>query len=417
MTKVLSILESFIEKPSRATLSFERLIKKHECTREEIEEAKKLFKERKSPTPVVKAGIEKKDVEKSISRNLKTGEIQAEIKSIVDITTPEELFAELELDADKWECSQFWSIYKNGRWNISALIKSKVKYDPRKEYESLEINRDKSIEPVTSFSDETLLVYLSDRHIGAMTKANSLMDNPYNAEIYAQRMQETLEEVIRLDKIYDFANIIVVDTGDTLDGYSGKTTRGEHLLPQNMNNREVFTTFMETELFFMRELDRLSYANIIRYTIGDSNHGGDFEWMCHKALEYALTQELPDVKIITGNKFIEHFFVEDHCFMICHGKDSEDMKRPLPKHLDEKTELWIKSYMEHNKISAKHCHFIKGDTHVLNSELGKFFRYKNVPSLYGASKWVQTNFMVNMKGVAFDIISKNRLSEHTLFFN
>ena len=414
MNKVSTILAHFKDKPSRMTDSYERLMKRYQATKKEIEEAKRLFKE--GDKIHNELSTKREQIEKSISRNLETGEIEAKVKSSNNITTPEQLFEELQLDPEKWECTQFWSIYKNEKWHISAFIKAVVKYDPIEEYESLEIDKSRQFKRPEQYSENSLVVYLSDRHIGAMTKENSIMSNPYNAQIYKERMEQVLEEVIRLDDIHYFNNIIVVDTGDTIDGYNAKTTRGEHILPQNMSNREVFTTFMETELYFMREVDRLSDAKLTRYTIGDSNHGGDFEWMCHKSLEYALAKELPNVQIVTGNKFIEHFYVGDHCFMICHGKDSEDMKRPLPKNLDDKTELWIKSYMEYNKIDSRYCHFIKGDTHVLNSELGRFFRYKNVPSLYGSSKWVHTNFMSNMKAVAFDIIYQNKLSEHAIFF-
>ena len=409
--KISKIVDYFHTYPSMYDTSYVRLQKQFDATKGEVQEAKQLFKVGSLNRST------SSDMDIDINHNLEEGTIKAKITSSEQIKTPEDLFKAIELDETKWICSSFWSIYKNGKWNISAFIKAKVSFNPIEEYTRyLESSGDwEPLEILKEEGDSVLLVYLSDRHIGAATKANSMLENEYSAEIYRQRMSKVLSEVLRLHEVNEFKTIIVVDLGDTVDGMNGKTTRGEHLLPQNMSNREVFYTFMDVELEFMEVIRNQTKAEVVRYTMGDSNHGGDFEWMCHKSLEYALRKET-DIKIYTGDKFIEHFFVGDHCFMICHGKDSEDMKFPLPKTLNDKTENWIKSYMDAKGITSKYVHFIKGDLHSLTCEYGRFFRYKNVPSLYGSSKWVHTNFMQNTRAVSFEIIQNNNLTEHTLFF-
>ena len=50
------------------------------------------------------------------------------------------------------------------------------------------------------------------------------------------------------------------------------------------------------------------------------------EWFCHKAFEMQFKERFDEIQFQTGDKFVEHFFVNDHCFIVCHGKDSEDMK-------------------------------------------------------------------------------------------
>lgn len=411
--KVQELLAHFQKYPSMATTSFSRLETKFKATREEIQEAKVLFKTQHTGVEETVASDKVID----LHHNYEEGSIKAKITSDTQIRTPEELFVELDLNLKEWKCTQFWSIYKNGKWNISAFIKKIQVYNPIEEYNNY-LNSETDwvpLEILRKESDSVLLVYLSDRHIGAATKTTSMLENEYNAEVYRSRMSQVLSEVLKLHEANTFKTIIVIDLGDTVDGMNGKTTRGEHLLPQNMTNREVYNTFMDVELEFMEVIRNQTQAEVIRYTIGDSNHGGDFEWMCHKSLEYALRKET-DIQIYTGEKFIEHFFVGDHCFMICHGKDSEDMRYPLPKTLNDKTENWIKSYMDAHSINSKYVHFIKGDLHSLTCEYGRFFRYKNVPSLYGSSKWVHTNFMQNTRAVSFEIITNNTLTEHTLFF-
>ena len=209
----------------------------------------------------------------------------------------------------------------------------------------------------------------------------------------------------------------MIDFGDTIDGFSGFTTRGGHVLPQNMTNREVFTTFLKVHMDFIGRIQDSCKCNISYITVGESNHGGDMEWICNKSLEVACQYKYPDVTFFVGDKFIEHFTIADHCFIICHGKDMEDMKNPLPLNLDQKTELYFKKYMDTHNINSKYTHIIKGDLHQASCQYGEFFRYKNVLSMYGASKWIQTNFMNNTKGVCMDILFNDKIEEHYLFFH
>ena len=410
--KINEIVEHFNMYPTTYSNSYSRLMSQFRTDEQTIKQAKLVFI---NQTPEKMSTITKSTQE--VKFNIESGEKELKLTTDKNISTPEELFQELDIDSEKWICVQFWSIIKNGKYNISALIKLRNEHNylkDIKEYTYVETKSLQDFEP--SKEKSTLIVYLSDRHIGAKTKENSILDNDYNEEVYKERMNLTLKEIFKLDMLYKFGNIVVIDLGDMIDGMNGETTRGGHKLPQNMNNREVYELFMDTELDFISSIYKHSNANLSRYSVGDSNHGGDFEWILNRSIERVLNSQYPEIDIYTGNKFIEHFFIDDHCFLICHGKDSEDMKHPLPKNLDDKTEKLIKSYIEHKGIKSKFIHFIKGDLHVSTSEYGRFFRYKNCPSLYGSSKWVMTNFMSNQKGVAFDIVTNNSLTEHYLFF-
>lgn len=266
-------------------------------------------------------------------------------------------------------------------------------------------------------NSSALLVYMADKHIGAKTKENSLFDNEYNAEEFSKRMDLLADKIISLYREKNPESILLIDFGDAIDGMNSQTTRGGHVLPQNMNNREVFTTFLTVHMDFIGKISDACKCDISYISAGESNHGGDYEWVCNKALEATCQYKYPEVNFFIGDKFIEHFTIADHCFIICHGKDMEDMKNPLPLNLDAKTELYFKKYMDAHGINSKYTHIIKGDLHSAACQYGEFFRYKNVLSMYGASKWIQTNFMVNTKGVCIDVLYNNQIEEHYLFFN
>lgn len=412
-TKLIStIVDHFHKYPSVYNNSYERLCNQFNTDIDTIKAAKESFmksKNFKAESQEIKDDFEKqtKSVNLVVNENIKT---------------PEQLMTYINLDADVWECTQFWSIIKNGKYHISALFKLKNQNEINylkefKDYVYVPNIYNSSFERIKINSYGTLIVYLADRHIGAMTKSNSLIDNEYNATVYENRMRLVLDEIEDLVKKHNIFNITVVDLGDLVDGQDAKTTRGGHTLPQNMTNREVFKTFMDVENMFFEQLcSKYGSQRITKVSVGDSNHGGDMEWFCHKAFEMQFKERFDEIQFQTGDKFVEHFFVNDHCFIVCHGKDSEDMKKPLPKNIDATTESWINAYIQTNKIIANHIHFVKGDLHQLSSDYGRFFRYKNCPSMYGSSKWASTNFMANQRGVAFDIVIEDQVIEHPLWF-
>jgi hypothetical protein len=265
-------------------------------------------------------------------------------------------------------------------------------------------------EDLNDHNDAALLVCMADKHIGANTTSMAMVGNEYNSVVLQERMDATLQEIFWYAcKHGRFERLVIFDLGDLVDGMDGKTSRGGHSLPQNMSNREVFNVFIQTHTEFFTKLVGMNIAQTIEFrTTGDSNHGSDFEHVCYRSLEVFLNSVYPQVNVVIGNRFIEHFTYGENCIIICHGKDSIDMKRPLPRQLDEKTEVYFKSYIDYNKLNSFRCTVIKADQHYSNTEQGRFFRYKNVLSMFGSSKWVQTNFMVNQPGVDFEIIFKDK---------
>lgn len=415
------IYKAFQENPTRLSYSTEKLKKQFNASQEEIQKARLYYRLNSLDFIVAQAmekGVHYEDsipenelfeTFNGIEENWKKQLKEYFITGISSVHIPPV--------SNEWEVKQKW--VKNKKTGESSLMVRKPNTENFKEdfNQFLQNYKPKSNSFLPQVYDNILFVYTSDKHIGAKTKENSLFDNEYNAEVFNQRMKKTADEIIRLNFIYPFEQIVIMDLGDTVDGFNSLTTRGGHSLPQNMTNREVYQTFLDVHLNFMDYLiSNARCKNFAYITAGESNHGGDFEWICNKSLETALNLKFPQVQTYIGDKFVEHFEFGDYCFIICHGKDIEDMKYPLPKNLDPKTELWIKSYIDQHKIKSNHISFIKGDLHLASTEYSDFFRYKNVLSMYGSSKWVQTNFMKNTKGVCMDILSNDSITEHYLFF-
>lgn len=408
------LVQHFINYPSYLETGAPKLSKRFNVSTELINQAKQEVR-----------SLLKKDVMKDLKQDsisLKDFAKSIGINMGKDLEFPEDDGLENAILSDGPENDTMWE--EKAKWiknkeQSTYLVKKQSETDYKKEFEQF-LNQYNPKEQVTdkpSFKyNSALLVYTSDKHIGAETKENSLFENKWNKEEFINRMSILAKEIIRLNELYHFESIMIFDLGDAIDGLNQRTTRGGHVLPQNMSNREVYTTFMEVHQDFFYTLSKhCTECSLSFITAGESNHGGDNEWIFNKSLEAVLNLRFPNIQTYIGDKFIEHFEIGDHCFILCHGKDAEDMKFPFPQVLNEKTELYFKKYIDHHRITSKYIHIIKGDQHMASSQWGEFFRYKNVLSMYGASKWVQTNFMTNTRGVSMDILSNGSITEHQLF--
>ena len=411
------LVEHFIKHPSYLETGAPKLSKQFNVSTEFINQAKQEVR-----------NLLKKDVMKDLKQE--SISLKDFAKTIgVDMDSDPEEYPEDEI----YDIGITWE-NKNGvnteiQWEERAkwiktneqstyLVKKEPEVDYKKEFEQFlnQYNPKESLVEKPSFKyNSALFVYTSDKHIGAETKENALFENTWNKEEFTKRMSLLAKEIIRLNELYHFESIVIFDLGDALDGFNKQTTRGGHQLPQNMSNRESYSTFINVHTDFFYTLSKYYQGNLSFITTGDSNHGGDYEWICNKSLEAILNLRFPNIQTYIGDKFIEHFEIGDHCFITCHGKDSEDLKYPLPSVLNEKVELYFKKYIDHHRIQSRYIHVIKGDCHMASCQYGDFFRYKNVLSMYGASKWVQTNFMSNTRGVSMDIFSNNSITEHQLF--
>lgn len=378
--------------------------------------------------------LEEKVIE--FSENIEKGTANIKATALSEPKSAEDIERILKLDKDKWKLSTYWNKqHKDTKgfdyWVVSAMVTKKQENEmSTDDVENILLNIFKKTSPevikkqTPKLSNErALFIYTSDKHIAAYVDGNeALFKNEYDKRSFKSRMFYILFEVsYMVDTFGRFDDIYIIDLGDRMDGMNAQTTRGGHKLPQNMTDKEAFETAVTVEKEFYDVMFKSDYAN--NYHIisnACSNHGGVFDYMVSRALEIYVNAVYPFVNTSIQEKFIDHIEYGKHIILLTHGKDTEDMKHGLPLHMNDKTENYINKYLMYNKIdpTSKKISVVKGDLHKDNSEETYNFRYRNVLSLFGGSKWIGTNFGPTKSGCSFDIIEKNteRVFEHKILF-
>lgn len=403
------IYKAFQENPTRITYSTKNLQKQFKAEEKEVKQAKELFKiYSKDYTVALTFGLQRRDLydDYEETEEGKTYGIPAS-KFFVSLTGK----TQFDSPKEEWEVKQKWVKGPEG----SQLM---VKKEPSPiDFMDSFKNCCSQIKPYTvkvyPTIDNTLLIYLADKHIGASVE-DSMYDNTYNPQVFEQRMQQVLSEVSKLISIYGkFNGVHLFDLGDSVDGFNNQTTRGGHILKQNLSNKEQFETYLQVHQRFLKSLVEL-VGNVTHHIITMDNHSGDFGYICASALKTWTDVALPQVTTKIYSNLLNHFILGNHAFIITHGKDDEDMKNGLPLYLNDKTKSFIQDYIDYHQLNSYFISVIKGDLHNAASELNTKFRYKNVPSLFGGSKWIANNFGICKPAFSIDIIDKTKL-EYTEF--
>jgi len=280
--------------------------------------------------------------------------------------------------------------------------------------------------PVIEVNEKALFIYTSDKHIGALTKEDSIYINRYDKQEMRKRIVvATLNIIDKAVSIYGrFSSIFIMDLGDALDGFDGKTTRGlkgesPHTLPQQLNNREQHDYYVELHKELFDTIVIQEYAKQLYYiATSNSNHGGDFEYGAMRNLETYLNVRYPDIYTFVSYKPYNHLIYGKHCIIFGHGKDSENMRSGLPLVLTSKVENFIDDYIRINKLEDYFITFVSGDLHQSAETYAKNFRYKKVLSQFGSSKWSHTNFGSGSPGVSVEVVEKdsNNIYKEDIFF-
>lgn len=267
-------------------------------------------------------------------------------------------------------------------------------------------------------SKKYLILYISDMHIGAKVSNRSIYENNFDYAEALNRMKYILENIHSTCENLDITRIIVCNLGDSLDGMNQQTTRGGHLLPQNMDNKEQFSNYLNLMTFLFKSLSSSGQFNEIMYVASDGgNHDGEVGWMANVALEAILKTSNPDIEVVIFDKFIDYFTVENHAFILCHGKDARDMFKNMPLTINDRVENQINEFIDYNGIDTKNIHFIKGDLHQSATTYARKFRYKSVGSFFGSSEWIHKNFGNTLATVDYDILDNNNIYESRIILN
>lgn len=253
------------------------------------------------------------------------------------------------------------------------------------------------------------LVY-SDTHIGMDVNGKN-GDPLYEGKWDKEELLSRLDIMIQHVKTYQKSDTLIIDDlGDFLDGMGGQTTRKGHELPQNMNDKEVFDLALE---FKIKLVDSLleNYTSIICHNITNDNHSGVFSYFVSSAIEKILNLKYPSrVTTKTIKKFIDHYSIDRHTFVISHGKDQGENRYGLKPKLDavqaEKIDQYCK---EHKLYNGNFIEFSKGDSHqaLYDDTTSNDFQYYNYPAFSPPSNWVGTNFKKSKSGFRFYNIKKD----------
>ena len=253
------------------------------------------------------------------------------------------------------------------------------------------------------------LVY-TDVHI-AMNVQGKDGDPLYDGKWDEEEILSRLERMIDHVKRFRSSNILIIDDlGDFMDGLGGQTTRKGHELPQNMNDKEAFDLALRFKLTLVDALV-LEYNKIICNNVTNDNHSGVFSYFVSSAVKGILEQRYPEiVKVNSLKRFMHHYSIENHTFVVSHGKDIGENKFGFKPKLDaiqaEKIDQYCK---EHKLYNGNFIEFSKGDSHqaIYDDTTSNDFSYYNYPAFSPPSNWVKTNFKNSKSGFNFFNIQKD----------
>lgn len=257
---------------------------------------------------------------------------------------------------------------------------------------------------------KSLIVWSSDKHIGASIPADALYKRKYNEHIFHSRMVRIYDQIMQYYHLHGkLDKLVLADLGDSLDGLNGFTTRGGHQLPQNLSNKEAARVHFFTHKWFYESLITADVANkIIIYNVTNDNHAGDFGWHACFGLEQYGSVAWPDVEFINQEEFIGHFTLYNRAFITTHGKDKKNRFKGLPLVLDDKTETFLLDYVLDRNLIHYKVHVRKGDLHMNMLDCSrKKMTYFNVGSVFGSSDWIMDNFSDGEPSCAFELVEEH----------
>ena len=174
-------------------------------------------------------------------------------------------------------------------------------------------------------SNPSINLYISDLHLGAAVTSGAMYkeNKGYGFDEAKRRLSEVL---VRLKRLSDYGTINVVLMGDNIDcsGFFGKTARFDHDMPENMDAREQANKFIELMMWFIGTLaakENRFCSKLNVFSVPCGNHGGNFEYMCNKALLALINAKFPNVSTTFWEEFFGIFEQDEETFICCHGRD------------------------------------------------------------------------------------------------
>lgn len=276
--------------------------------------------------------------------------------------------------------------------------------------------------PVQKLSESSWVdrVIITDVHIGMDTEGGSNITPLYEDKWNKITLFKRLEILIQHIKKFQKGDVLIIDElGDFLDGLFGQTTRKGHDLPQNMSDKEAFEIAIEFKNTLIESLLG-SYSKIILNNITEDNHSGIFGYFVNSTVKKIVEQKYSNVEYNLLERFINHYSIGNHTFILSHGKDSESLKFGFKPTLDTKQMEKIDQYCkEHKLYNGNLIEFSKGDSHqaIFDYTTSNDFEYCNYPSFSPPSNWVKTNFKNSKSGFVIQNLDLNsKIKLHNPFW-
>lgn len=278
-----------------------------------------------------------------------------------------------------------------------------------KEYPEVEI------EPKLGFisrsNNDTMILFLSDMHIGAKVESGSLFQNKYDLDEVKKRLDIIVDNLLELST---FKRLIVVNLGDSIDGWNQTTSRMSQIMPQNMDNFEQVSGLVDSIIYFFSKLIKECIAEDYQYLcVKCGNHPGAAEWVTNKLICSRLKEIFGSIisKAEVADTDFLNFWVDNHMYLCHHGRDAKNMKSHFPLNLDSKWESQLTDYIFHTySISPEtKINVVSGDLHNEAMNRGKFFKYWKVGSFFGASDYCMANYGNTPAHVNYHIINNDNV--------
>ena len=255
----------------------------------------------------------------------------------------------------------------------------------------------------TLTNEKSIIIYLSDIHVGAYNDSYGTYENPYNEDVIISRFKKILNKI----NASKYNNIIVMNLGDSVDSYKKETSRGGHELPSLMNDKEQSKLFLKVMYSFFSEIISTNQnSKVFYYCVGESNHDADWGWINNVALSNIISNI--GVASYVSERPIDYFDLGNKTFVYMHGKNNYTQFKGFPLTLDQKTEIYMNEYLDENGITPdKKVYVIKGDLHQSAITKSRRFVYHSVASIYGSSNWITSNFGFTKWGCDYSVISED----------
>lgn len=257
--------------------------------------------------------------------------------------------------------------------------------------------------------DTTGVLLISDIHVGAVNSTNGYLPlKDYSEQEINLRLDRILERISGKN----WNNLVVINLGDSVDSYKGTTAKGTPL-PTQYSDKEMSKMYLRIMTRFMTSLKHL-FPNVQYICTGDSNHDGAFGWLNNIALSYQL--ENIGISCYISDNPIDNINIGEFSLIYLHGHDSKTQFKGFPLHLDEKTKNWFNNFFLQAPMNfEKNKLVIKGDLHQFAIDSCNTFDYINVPSVYGSSAWITSNFGKGKQGAIYLEINNDNYNVGTIW--